>query len=124
MSVVRSVPGMFQTLVTPVCNGLFVGSQWRRDRTLVGSSLRSRSYFDDVLTQTNGGSKQLVNLLGSSLSSLKKGEFIDHHELFVPTALKIAMGNNKIKLKIICLLIIINQALMSLIINPRDSHWS
>jgi hypothetical protein len=67
-----------------------------------------------VLTQANGDSKQLVNLLGSSLSSLKKGEFIDHHELFVPTAMKIAMGNNKIKLKIICLLIIINQAIMSL----------
>jgi hypothetical protein len=70
---------------------------------VIGSSLRSRSYFDDVLTQTNADSKQLVNLLGSSLSSLKKGEFLDHHELFVPTAVKIAMGNNKIKLKIICL---------------------
>jgi hypothetical protein len=77
-----------------------------------------------VLTQANGDSKQLVNLLGSSLSSLKKGEFIDHHELFVPTAMKIAMGNNKIKLKIIDLLIIINQAIMSLKMNPRDNHWS
>jgi hypothetical protein len=77
-----------------------------------------------VLTQANGDSKQLVNLLGSSLSSLKEGEFIDHHELFVPTAVKIAMGNNKIKLKIIDLLIIINQAIMSLTMNPRDNHGS
>jgi hypothetical protein len=72
------------------------GYQWRKDRKLIGQAFRKRHYFEDVLNRSNKGTDHLLSEIKTAVRSLSKGQCIDHHEIFEPTAMKVALG---IKLK-------------------------
>jgi cytochrome P450 len=68
------------------------GYQWRKDRKLIGQAFRKRQYFEDVLNRSNQEANRLLSEMGTAIRSLSKGQYIDHHEIFEPTAMKVALG--------------------------------
>jgi hypothetical protein len=71
-----------------------IGSQWRKDRKLIGAGFRSRSYFQQVLSRSNAVSVDVLKSFERSVISCSEGaNFIDHHEeILAPAALKISAG--------------------------------
>jgi hypothetical protein len=70
----------------------FKGHQWQKDRKLLGQAFRKRYYFEEVLKKSNKGMERLLSEIHKNECSLNKGEYIDHHKVIEPIAMKIAFG--------------------------------
>jgi hypothetical protein len=76
-----------------ICYYCCKGYQWRKDRKIIGTSFRNRSYFEEVLSRTNAVTKDLLAFLKKSLAIQGKNGFVNHHhDLFLPASMKVAAG--------------------------------